>query len=49
MTWREAALSLQLEAEERTGFVVRERLRMAREAEDRAAAALAAAAKRQEG
>jgi hypothetical protein len=39
VTWYEALLSLQLLAEERVGFVIRERARMAREAEDAAWAA----------
>jgi len=39
MTWREAALSLQVAAEERVGFVMRERARMAREVEDAIAGA----------
>ena len=43
MTWRQANLSLQLAAEERIGFIQRERARMAREREDAAYAALAAA------
>lgn len=43
MTWREACLSLQLLAEERVGFVSRERLRMAKEQEDAVAAATIAA------
>lgn len=34
MNWEEANLSLLLEAEERVGFVARERGRMAREIED---------------
>jgi hypothetical protein len=34
MTWREAQLTLQLAAEERAGFVMRERARMAKAAED---------------
>lgn len=38
MTFREAVLSLQLLAEERVGFVVRERLRLARRIEDATAA-----------
>ena len=39
MTWHEAKLLLQLEAEERAGFVMRERARMARAQEDAAFAA----------
>lgn len=41
MTWEEANLSLQLIAEERIGFILRERARMARAQEDAAFAALA--------
>lgn len=40
MTWQEAKLLLQLEAEERTGFVMRERARLARASEDAAFAAV---------
>ncbi|MDD5304039.1 MAG: hypothetical protein PHS14_13140 [Elusimicrobia bacterium] len=40
MTWVEANLSLTIAAEERRGFVVRERMRMAKAREDAAAAAL---------
>ena len=40
MTWREMNLSLQLAAEERAGFVLRERQRMARAIEDNATAGL---------
>lgn len=43
MTWREACLTLALLAEERVGFVTRERLRMAKAQEDAAAAAIVAA------
>lgn len=42
MTFHEAQLSLQLAAEERVGFVERERLRLARAREDAAAGALEA-------
>lgn len=40
MSFREAQLSLQLAAEERLGFVERERLRLAKAREDAAAGAL---------
>ena len=36
MSWREMALTLQLAAEERVGFVVRERQRLVRAQEDAA-------------
>lgn len=36
MTWHETALTLHLAAEERLGFVMRERERMVRDAEDAA-------------
>ncbi len=39
MTWNEAKLAIQLEAEERAGFVMRERIRMRQQAEDAAFAA----------
>lgn len=39
MTWQRAKALLQLEAEERIGFIMRERARIARELEDRAFAA----------
>ena len=47
MTFREAQLSLQLAAEERAGFVMRERQRMARAIEDRAYAGLRGAVERE--
>ena len=40
MTWQETKYTLQLLAEERVGFVQRERLRMAKEMEDAAVARL---------
>ena len=43
MTWYEASLTLQLEAEERIGWLIREQVRRAHAAED---AAWAAATKR---
>ncbi len=43
MSWREMNLSLQLAAEERAGFVLRERQRMARAIEDQAVAGLRSA------
>lgn len=43
MTLEEAKLELQLESEERVGFVIRERARMERDMEDAAAGAAAAA------
>ena len=43
MTWREMHLSLQLAAEERAGFVMRERQREAKALEDQMAGALRAA------
>lgn len=46
MTWKEANLSLQLASEERVGFIIRERARLARAEQDAAFGALAA---RQEG
>lgn len=39
MTWHEAKLLLQLEGEERAGFVMRERARMVKAQEDAAFAA----------
>lgn len=45
MTFRETMLTLQLAAEERLGFVVRERARMAREIEDAAWSKAGAVAK----
>ena len=36
MTWREAQIQLQIEAEERVGFVMREHTRLARSVEDAA-------------
>ncbi len=44
MTWREALLTLQLAAEERVGFVMRESARLARGEEDRLAGQLQDAA-----
>ena len=46
MTWRETMLMLQLAAEERLGFVARERERMARAQEDAAWAAARSVADR---
>ncbi len=43
MTWREMNLSLQLAAEERAGFVMRERQREAHARDDQLAAGLRAA------
>ncbi len=45
MTWRETMLTLQLAAEERLGFIMRERQRMEREIEDAAWAKAGAVAK----
>jgi hypothetical protein len=45
VTWEEAKLSLQLAAEERMGFVMRERARILRAQEDAAFAAAMAAAR----
>ena len=49
MDWRETALSLQLLAEERVGFVMRERMRIAKAREDQVAAGVMAALRGPDG